>query len=86
MTKHLVESLGLAAMNALDYAERSGGETLKLSRTFIRFQGLGLLGSVGIDRKAQAFHQQGIGIVVNDVPPIPFAERWKARRSPSDVR
>jgi len=81
MTKHLVESLGLAAMNALDYAARSNGETQTLSRTFIRFQGLGLLGSVDIDRKAQAFHQRGIGIVVNDVPPIPFAERWKALRN-----
>lgn len=84
MTKHLVESLGLAAMNALTYAEQSNGETLKLSRTFIRFQGLGLLGSVGLDRKAQALHQKGIGIVVNDVPHIPFAERWKALRAASE--
>lgn len=80
MTKHLVESLGLAAMNALDHAARSNGETETLSRSFIRFQSLGLLGSVSLDRKAQAFHRQGIGIVVNDVPPIPFAERWQALR------
>lgn len=81
MTKHLVESLGLAAMNAIGHAERSGGETQRLSRTLIRFQSLGLMGSVSIDRKAQAFHQRGIGIVVNDVPSIPFAERWKALSS-----
>ncbi len=79
MTKHLVESLGLAAMNALDYAERSGGDTLRLSRTFIRFQALGLLGATSVDRKAQGFHRQGIGIVVNDIPEIPFADRWNAQ-------
>jgi hypothetical protein len=78
MTKHLVESLGLAALNALDYAERSGGDTLRLSRTFIRFQALGLLGATSVDRKAQGFHRQGIGILVNDIPEIPFASRWKA--------
>ena len=80
MSKHLIESLGLAAMNAIDYAARSDGETLKLSRTFLRFQSLGLLGTVSVDRKAQTFHQQGIGIVVNDMPMIPFVERWKALR------
>lgn len=78
MTKHLIESLGLAAMNAIDHAARSDGETLTLSRTFLRFQSLGLLGSVKLDRQAQSFHQKGIGIVVNDVPHIPFADRWKA--------
>ncbi len=78
MSKHLVESLGLAAMNAIDHAEQSHGETTRLSRTFIRFQSLGLLGSASIDRKAQSFHQKGIGIVVNDVPHIPFAERWES--------
>ncbi|MNR88742.1 hypothetical protein D3C72_196920 [compost metagenome] len=80
MTKHLIESLGLAAMNAIDHAARSDGETLTLSRTFLRFQSLGLMGSVSVDRKAQTFHQKGIGILVNDVPLIPFAERWEARR------
>jgi hypothetical protein len=79
MSKHMVESLGLAAMNAIDHAEKSGGETLRFSRKFIRFQSLGLLGSVRIDRKAQIFHQKGIGIVVNDIPHIPFAERWESR-------
>jgi hypothetical protein len=81
MSKHLVESLGLAAMNAVDHAEKSGGETLRFSRTFIRFQSLGLLGSASIDRKAQTFHQKGIGIVVNDIPHIPFAQSWEARQS-----
>ena len=80
MTKHLIESLGLAAMNAIDHAARSDGETLTLSRTFLRFQSLGLMGSVSVDRKAQTFHQKGIGIVVNDMPVIPFVERWEARR------
>lgn len=79
MSKHLVESLGLAAMNAADYAEQSQGETLRLSRTFIRLQSLALITAVWIDRRAQELHRQGIGILVNDVPDIPFAARWNAR-------
>jgi len=79
MTKHLVESLGFAAMNAIDYAEQSGGETNRLSRNFLRYQSLGLRGSIGVDREAQTLHQRGIGILVNDIPPIPFAARWEAR-------
>lgn len=81
MTKHLVESLGLAAMNAVDYAAMSQGETHRLSRTFLRFQSLGLLGSISLDRKAQALHQKGIGILVNDIPHIPFAQRWESRKN-----
>lgn len=79
MSKHLIESLGLAAMNASGYAARSEGETLRLSRNFLKVQSLGLLGSVSVDRKAQGLHQLGIGIVVNDVPEIPFAARWEER-------
>ncbi len=78
MSKHLVESLGLSAMNAISYADQSGGETLRLSRAIIRYQSLGLMGAVGIDRQAQTLHQRGIGILVNDIPQIPFAQNWAA--------
>lgn len=84
MTKHLIESLGMAAMNAGDYADASNGETRRLSRAFIRLQSMGLLGSVALDRKAQDLHRQGIGILVNDIPDIPFARAWEARSATMD--
>jgi hypothetical protein len=86
MTKHLIESLGLATMNAIDYSDASGGETRRLSRAFIRLQSMGLLGSVALDRKAQDLHRQGFGILVNDIPDIPFARLWEARSSADSVR
>lgn len=81
MSKHVVESLGLAALNAADYAARTQGETLRLSRTFIRLQSLALLTAVSLDRRAQELHRQGIGILVNDIPDIPFAARWQAKQA-----
>ncbi len=79
MTKHMIESLGMGAMNAARYSAQSGGETQRFSRAFIRLQGLGLMGSVALDRKAQNLHARGIGILVNDIPDIPFARRWQAQ-------
>ncbi len=79
MTRHLLESIGFAACNAVGYAQQSGGRTVRLSKCFLMFQLTGLWLSVGIDRKAQSCHALGAGIVENDVPYIPFEEVWEAR-------
>jgi hypothetical protein len=74
----VLESIGMAACNAIMYAEQSDGRTVLLSKAFLVFQILGLRVSVGIDKKSQACHALGAGIVENDIPGIPFEEAWRA--------
>ena len=71
MTRHLLESLGFAATHAETYT-RQDPETTSLARDLVRLQLVGLRLAIGIDGRAQHLHKRGIGIVVNDVPPIPF--------------
>lgn len=78
MTKHFLESLGFAAVNAIGYAARSEGETAKLSATLIRVQAVGLRDALALDRQAQEIHRLGVGILVNDMPEIPFKHRMQA--------
>lgn len=80
MMRHIIESIGLAAVNAPRWAAASGGETVPLSCGMLRIQTLGLFDPLGLDRMAQAVHERGAGIIWNDVPAIPFKERWLARR------
>ena len=77
MTRHMLESIGNIALRSIGYAEQSGGKTLRLSKAFIRFHVAGLRLAIPIDRKAQACHVLGAGIIENDVPPIPFEEAWR---------
>jgi hypothetical protein len=79
MSRHLVESLGYSALHGIEHNRASEGETAALVGALVGMQRLGLvtLDPVGIDRQANAFHQQGIGILVNDVPPIPFEEELR---------
>ncbi|WP_299456234.1 hypothetical protein [uncultured Microscilla sp.] len=77
MLKHLLESIGYASVNAPQYAQLSNGATSKLSCQLIRIQAKGLSLALRIDSRAQKIHQLGTGIIVNDVPPIPFMERWR---------
>lgn len=81
MTKHLLESIGYAALHAPDYNEKSNGETLALSRDFINVQiaSLSISKPMAYDVAANAFHQQGVGILVNDLPHIPFLEDFENR-------
>lgn len=81
MTKHVAESVGYAALHAVDYHAQSGGKTDDLAARFIRLQAFGLMGTVPIDQRAQALQQQGLGIIVNDLPAIPFEAEWRERRA-----
>lgn len=77
MIKHLLESIGYGAMNAVEYADLSKGATNKLARRLLQLQLLGLTEGLKIDQAAQRIHQMGVGIIVNDVPSIPFLEQWQ---------
>lgn len=79
MAHHIVASIGLAAVNATDYERQSNGRTNRLARTNLRLQILSTLIAPLIDRKAQAAHRKGAGILINDLPPIPFKERWERK-------
>jgi hypothetical protein len=76
MSRHLVESLGYTALHGLAHNADSGGETEALVDGLVGLQRLGLrsLDPVGIDRQANTFHQEGIAVLVNELPPIPFEE------------
>ena len=73
MVRHLLESIGLAAVNATRFAELSAGRTRCLSRNLLLFEAKGLRTAVTLDRRAQEVHALGFGIIVNDVPSIPFS-------------
>lgn len=75
-SKHLFESVGFAALHAPQYLEQSNGGTEKLGKQLV---GLQLwLADTGIymDKLAQGCHKRGAGILVNDVPYIPFLEEF----------
>lgn len=72
MTIHLIESVGLACVNAIGYAQQSNNATQNFSRNFIKAQAFGLRFCLALDKKAQPLHRLGIGILVNDMPKIPF--------------
>lgn len=77
MLRHLVESIGYASVNAITYAKLSANKTQKLSIRLIKTQAIALNSAIRLDIRAQKIHQLGVGIIVNDVPPIPFLARWQ---------
>lgn len=77
MTKHVVESLGLASVHAKTYSQNTDNEVNSLARDFIRIKILGLSDFIlNLDKDAQEMHSLGIGIICNDVPHIPFKEEY----------
>lgn len=78
MTKHIVESIGFNVLHGIEYSKQSNGKTLHLSNLIIRLHILGLNNSLNwIDKKCQVFFQNNVGIVINDIPSIPFVTEWK---------
>jgi hypothetical protein len=78
MTRHVAESVGLAALNGSRYAADSGGATTRLSERLVRSQLTAFASSLWMDRQAQMQHTRGVGILVNDLPHIPFEAQWEA--------
>lgn len=78
MTKHLVESLGFGALHSLYYRCDSQGETYHLGQDLMLLQAAAIkLGNpLSYDKQANQFHQQSLGILVNDLPHIPFLKEY----------
>ncbi len=72
LSVHFVESIGLAGRNADNLSRSFAGRSDNFYRAFIIAQNAGVKMFSIIDIKAQRFHGQGIGIIVNDLPAIPF--------------
>ena len=75
MHRHILESIGFAAINGLEYARQSKGKTLTLTKWFLLIQVGGLSTLKYFDEQAQPCHAMGAGILENDVPHIPFVKR-----------
>ncbi|HEY9898485.1 MAG TPA: hypothetical protein V6D00_04820 [Pantanalinema sp.] len=76
MTKHLVESVGFAAVHGVQSHAATHGDADDLIARFLRVQAFGLTGAPSMDREAQRLHERGIGILVNDLPDIPLRAAW----------
>ena len=78
MTRHLLESLGFGSLHGIYYQCQSEGETFKLASDFSKLQLLAIKfgKSINLDKRANALHQQGVGILVNDLPDIPFLDEY----------
>ena len=76
MARHILESIGFAAVNALKYEDQSQKRTNNICRWMIQFQIAGIALALPIDKLAQKCHLQGAGIIENDVPYIPFHEAY----------
>ena len=72
LTIHFVESVGLAARNADRLSHKYAKRTDNFYRAFIAIQISGVRLFSKVDLQAQPFHRAGIGIIVNDLPAIPF--------------
>lgn len=72
MTCHMLESIGLCARNSEGYRQQSRGATDALAQALLASQYLGLRPLARLDFLAHPTQAHGIGILVNDIPPIPF--------------
>lgn len=78
MTRHVVESIGYGAAHAVAYGRVSQGATDGLYAQFLGFQAQGIGAGIALDRDAASLHADGVGFLLNDLPPIPFREAWEA--------
>jgi hypothetical protein len=72
LLKHICESAAFAAKNAVEYTKTNDVKVKRLASLFIKAQLLGTILSPLVDRSASKLHKYGVGIVVNDLPDIPY--------------
>lgn len=72
MLKHILESAAFAAKNAIEHSTLNNYKLNRLAAHFISAQLLGTILSPRIDKAANRIHRIGYGIVVNDLPEIPY--------------
>lgn len=75
MTRHLIESLGFTALHGL-YTRCQAADAESVVDALVRSQRLGLVvfDATGYDARANVFQVQGIGVLLNDLPAIPFLD------------
>jgi len=78
MTVHMLDSIGYTALHAADYQKNTHGDTDNLCRQFLTIQVFPMQQCLPTDLKAQHLHAAGAGVIVNDVPDIPFLKEWNA--------
>jgi len=78
MTIHLLESLGFAALHAVTYLKESP-QCATLCRRLVGIQIYLVNSGMLFDRLAQNCHVRGAGIIVNDVPHIPFLSEYASK-------
>lgn len=69
---HLVESIGFSAKNADILSKQFMKQADSFYGAFLILQASGIRLFSKIDVRAQSFHKEGIGIITNDLPAIPF--------------
>jgi hypothetical protein len=81
MMRHVIESIGFGALHAIQYSAVSDGETIGVSRELVSTQILGL-GEliIVLECMANKVHQKGVGVLINDLPNIPFVEEYEQGR------
>lgn len=80
MTKHTIEQVGFAALNAATWSRQSNGGTDGLARHFVWALRVGIWGGPAIDAMAQEGQAGGAAVVVNDVPEIPLRRALRGVR------
>ena len=76
MNKHLIESVGLTALNAIAYNKQSHGKTISLSKKQINAHSMPIYFGLRMDKKAHVLREFSCGILYNDLPHIPFIENY----------
>lgn len=77
MCKHLLESMGWIALNGITYIKLSEGKSFSLTKRLIMSHLPAIKFHKTMDGPAQDIHVMGVGILVNDLPHIPFLEKWE---------
>lgn len=72
MTRHLLESLGFIARNAMGYRQQTEGRSDWLMSEALMSHLIAGSPAFWLDLLAQPAHRQGVGVLVNDLPPIDF--------------
>lgn len=79
MVKHILESLGIISLHAIGYVEQDpSSKSLCRSVCFLCLYMLRTGSLLLLDCWAQQCHAMGAGILVNDVPEIPFLKAYDA--------
>ena len=77
LTRHVLESAGLMALRGVAYARDTGGATAPLTRDLVRGHLVLVPFARLLDRAAAPLGARGVGLFVNDLPPVPFVDELR---------